>query len=47
MLADIVVLDKNIFDIEPREMLDTTVLYTIVGGKIVYQKKEPLSAALP
>lgn len=41
MLADIVVLDKDIFDIEPREILDTAVLYTIVGGKIVYQRKEP------
>jgi hypothetical protein len=35
-LADIVVLDKNLLSIPPREMLDAKVVYTIVGGKIVY-----------
>ncbi|MCP4712095.1 MAG: amidohydrolase family protein, partial [Planctomycetes bacterium] len=37
-LADIVILDKNILEIEPKEILTTQVLYTIVGGNIVYQK---------
>lgn len=36
-LADIVVFDKNILVVEPEEILTTSVLYTIVGGQIVYQ----------
>jgi len=35
-LADLTVLDKNILEIEPKEILNTTVIYTIVGGKIKY-----------
>ena len=35
-LADIVVLDRNLLSVPPREMLDAKVVYTIVGGKIVY-----------
>jgi predicted amidohydrolase YtcJ len=38
-LADLAVLSKNLLRIEPREILTTEVLYTIVGGKIVYRKK--------
>jgi len=38
-LADLVVLDKNILKIEPKEILTTKVLYTIVAGVIVYQKQ--------
>lgn len=37
-LADITVLDKNLLEIEPSEYLKTSVLYTIVDGKIVYQR---------
>lgn len=37
-LADLVVLSKNILNIPPRQLLETEVLYTILGGKIVYQK---------
>ena len=37
-LADMVVLDKDILKIEPKEILTTQVLYTIVGGKIAYEK---------
>ncbi len=37
--ADIVILDKDIFTIEPNEILNTKVLTTIVNGKIVYQRK--------
>jgi predicted amidohydrolase YtcJ len=33
-LADMVVLSKDIFEIDPEEILDTKVEYTIVGGKI-------------
>jgi predicted amidohydrolase YtcJ len=35
-LADIVVLSKDIFTIPKEEMLNTEVVYTILGGKIIY-----------
>ncbi len=38
-LADIVVLSKDLTTCSDGEILDTEVLYTIVGGKIKYQKK--------
>ncbi|HEY6041271.1 MAG TPA: amidohydrolase family protein, partial [Anaerolineae bacterium] len=34
--SDWVVLSRNIFEIPPREILETRVEYTIVGGNIVY-----------
>jgi predicted amidohydrolase YtcJ len=34
--ADMVVLSKDLFSIAPEEILTTKVLYTILGGKIVY-----------
>ncbi len=37
-LADMVVLSRDLFTIPPSEILRTEVLYTILGGKIVYQK---------
>lgn len=37
-LADVTVLSKDIFTIEPREILETEVLYTVVGGEIAYQR---------
>lgn len=37
-LADIVVLSKNLLRVAPKEFLSTEVLYTIVGGHIVYRK---------
>jgi predicted amidohydrolase YtcJ len=37
-LADMVVLSRDLFTIPSREILRTQVLYTILGGKIVYQK---------
>jgi len=37
-LADLVVLSRDLFAIPPSEILRTEVLYTILGGKIVYQK---------
>ena len=37
-LADIVVLSKDLFTIKPGEIPTTKVEYTILGGKIVYQK---------
>ncbi|MFT4512451.1 MAG: putative amidohydrolase YtcJ [Planctomycetota bacterium] len=35
-LADIVILSKDIMTVPEAEILDTQVLYTIVGGKVVY-----------
>ncbi len=37
-LADITVLSKNILDIPDKEILNTKVIYTIVGGKILFIK---------
>jgi len=37
-VADLVVLTKNLLQASPREILDTQVVMTIVGGKIVYGK---------
>ena len=36
-LADMVILSKDIFEINPEEILDTKVESTILGGKIVYK----------
>lgn len=38
-LADITVLSKDILTIPDDEILNTKVLYTIVGGKVLYKKK--------
>jgi predicted amidohydrolase YtcJ len=37
-LADITVLDRNLLEIDPREILDTRVLMTVVDGKVVYER---------
>lgn len=34
--ADVIVLSENIFEIPPREILNTNILYTISGGEIVH-----------
>ncbi len=36
-LADIVVLDRNLFAVDPKEILETKVLLTIMDGTIVHQ----------
>jgi predicted amidohydrolase YtcJ len=36
-VADVIMLDRNIFEIDPHTIDDTKVLLTIVGGKIVYE----------
>ena len=38
MLADIVILNRNLDEIELEEFHDVEVLYTIVGGKIAYKR---------
>ena len=35
-LADFTILDKDIFSIPPKRILQTKVVYTIVGGRVVY-----------
>ena len=37
-LADITVLSHDILSVPEQELLETEVLYTIVGGKILYRK---------
>ncbi|MGF1582828.1 MAG: amidohydrolase [Gemmataceae bacterium] len=39
-LADIVVLSKDLLTIPDREILNTRVDYTIVGGRVMYQRKK-------
>jgi predicted amidohydrolase YtcJ len=36
-LADLIVLDRNFFDIPAVEIADTKVLQTVVGGHVVFQ----------
>ncbi len=38
-LADLVVLDRDMFSRPPRELLDTKVLYTILNGRIIFEQK--------
>jgi predicted amidohydrolase YtcJ len=38
-LADLVLLSKDVFTVAPREILDATPVYTIVGGSVVYEKR--------
>lgn len=37
-LADLVILDTNLLTCEPEDILDTKVLYTIIGGEVKYKK---------
>jgi predicted amidohydrolase YtcJ len=46
-LADIVVLSKDIMTIPEEKILDTKVLYTIVGGKVMYQNETSVSRINP
>jgi len=38
--ADVIIVDRNIFEIDPHSIADTRVLTTIVGGRIVYEAEE-------
>lgn len=38
--ADLVVLDNNLFEIDPDVIRDTAVLMTMVNGKIVYSAEK-------
>jgi predicted amidohydrolase YtcJ len=37
MLADLVLLDRNLFEIPPAETREARVLLTVVGGRIIHQ----------
>ena len=39
MLADFVVLDRDVTAVVPQKLLQTKVLRTVVGGKTVYEAK--------
>ncbi len=39
-LADLIVIDRDLFKIEPSEIAKTQVLLTVVGGRVVYQSPE-------
>jgi predicted amidohydrolase YtcJ len=39
--ADMVVLDRNLFEIDPESIIDGQVVYTIFAGKIVYKANIP------
>jgi hypothetical protein len=41
-LADIVVLEENLFNIEPKEISDATVLLTLFGGRVVHGDLETI-----
>jgi predicted amidohydrolase YtcJ len=43
-LADLIVLDRNLFAIEPKEIGKTEVLLTMVGGRVVYESPALKSA---
>ena len=40
-VADVIMVDRNIFEIEPHTIDQTKVVLTIVGGKIVYEADAP------
>ena len=39
-LADLIMISQDLFKVAPSEIANTEVLFTMVGGKIVYQAKE-------
>lgn len=48
-LADIIVLDRDIFEIDPKELLETKVQLTMTNGRIVYQtlsNRQPVTAGV-
>jgi predicted amidohydrolase YtcJ len=39
-VADLIVLSQNIFEIDPHQLIDTKVVMTMVGGRVVYEQKQ-------
>jgi predicted amidohydrolase YtcJ len=46
-LADLVVLDRDILVVRPQELLETQVLLTIVGGKVVFEQAVETADQVP
>ena len=40
-LADLVMLDRNIFDVPPEEIRNVHVVLTMVGGRRVFERNTP------
>jgi predicted amidohydrolase YtcJ len=40
-VADVIMLDRNVFEIDPQTIDQTKAVLTIVGGKIVYEADTP------
>ncbi len=40
-LADIIVVDRNLFEVDPGEIKDALVALTVVDGKIIYESQKP------
>jgi predicted amidohydrolase YtcJ len=40
-VADVIMIDRNIFEVDPHTIDQTKVVLTIVGGKIVYEAQNP------
>ena len=43
LLADMVLIDRDIREIPPAEIRDARILFTIVGGEVVYERGEPMA----
>jgi predicted amidohydrolase YtcJ len=37
-VADMVMLDRNIFEIPPEQIRSVAIVMTVVGGKVVYRR---------
>jgi predicted amidohydrolase YtcJ len=46
-LADLIILDRDLFQIEPSDIGKTQVLLTMVGGKVVYESPEWAKSSVP
>lgn len=44
--ADLTILDRDILTVDPAEILQTSVLGTVVGGRVVHAKIDPLASLM-
>lgn len=44
-LADLVVLDRDLFEVDPQRLHEAQVVTTIVGGRVVYSREQPADHA--
>jgi predicted amidohydrolase YtcJ len=40
-LADLVVVDRDLLSLRPERIRDAKVLLTVVGGRVVYDRRQP------